>query len=120
MGPGSAAEVSVINTSFLRNLPTEPFVQPSVPGYSFFDVPCYAFLIKHPSGKKALFDLGLRKDWRSLSPTILGGLEQFHIGIEPQHAVTDALSHEGIMPQDIDSVILRSVPFRNDFSIIRS
>ena len=109
VGPGLAAKVSLINTAFLWNIPTEPFVQPSVPGFPFLNVPCFAFLIENPTGKKVIFDLGLRKDWQHLSPTVSKTIERFGLRIEIQDEVVDALSKEGISPGEIDAVILRSV-----------
>jgi glyoxylase-like metal-dependent hydrolase (beta-lactamase superfamily II) len=34
-------------------------------------MPSFSFLIEHPTGRKLLFDLGLRKDWESLAPSVV-------------------------------------------------
>lgn len=111
IGPGSTAKVSLINTAFLRNIPTEPFIQPSVPGYSSLDVPSFAFLIEqHDTKKKVMFDLGLREDWQNSSPIITNMIEKFDFRIEIQDEVARTLqSRGGISPGEIDAVVLRSV-----------
>ena len=45
-----------------------------VQGFDRFQAVTWAFLIEHPSGRKLLYDLGLRKDWESLSPRV--GLQE--------------------------------------------
>lgn len=43
-----------------------PFLQPDYTGVPDLTGPSLAFLIEHPSGKKILFDLGVRHDWQRL------------------------------------------------------
>ena len=59
-------QVSIIDTtSFVGMIPTEVFMEGKIPGFDYLHAPAYSFLIEHPSGRKALFDLGVRKDWQA-------------------------------------------------------
>lgn len=42
------------------------FLQPDYTGHPNLTGPSLAFLIEHPSGKKIMFDLGVRHDWQKL------------------------------------------------------
>lgn len=43
-----------------------PFLQPDYTGHPHLTGPSFSFLIEHPSGKRILFDLGVRHDWQKL------------------------------------------------------
>lgn len=61
--------VSVIDTTSKIIAKTSVVVQPQIPGHDEFNCPCYSFLITHPgTGRKVLFDLGIRKDPDNLAP----------------------------------------------------
>ncbi|KAK3116737.1 hypothetical protein LTR53_002570 [Teratosphaeriaceae sp. CCFEE 6253] len=49
--------------------------EPTINGFDRFRAGTFSFLIEHPSGRRLLYDLGCRKDWRSLSPVL--GLERW-------------------------------------------
>ncbi|KAK5003623.1 hypothetical protein LTR60_006778, partial [Cryomyces antarcticus] len=48
-----------------------PFLQPDIKGKTKLTCPAFSFLIEHSSGKKVLFDLGVRKDFENLAPHIV-------------------------------------------------
>lgn len=107
--PGSVAKVSIINTCFLRDIPIENFMQPVVPGHEQLNVPSYAFFIENDRGRRVLFDLGLRKDWQNLTPSVLAGIESVQVRVVLEDDVVDSLKREGIQPSSIEAVVLRSV-----------
>jgi glyoxylase-like metal-dependent hydrolase (beta-lactamase superfamily II) len=65
----STVSVSVIDTTSNIFCPTSVVVTPHINGHDNFDCPCFSFLVTHKeSGKKILFDLGIRKDPENFSP----------------------------------------------------
>ncbi|KAK2774063.1 hypothetical protein CKAH01_13286, partial [Colletotrichum kahawae] len=62
-----------------------------VPGYERFRLPSYAFLIENAEGRKVLFDLGLRKDWKNLTPEALHEIQSDEIKIDIERDVVDIL-----------------------------
>jgi hypothetical protein len=69
---GSSVRVSIINTTTDIQGPTAHFMKPEIKGHEFLRAPAYSFLIEHPpSGRKFVFDMGVRKDWNNFAPAIL-------------------------------------------------
>lgn len=65
-------------------------------------------LIEHPSGRKLLYDLGCRKDWRKLPPSL--GLEKLVDdgivgGIEIKKNVDEILTEGGVRIEDVEGII---------------
>ncbi|KAJ0297644.1 hypothetical protein COL5a_004796 [Colletotrichum fioriniae] len=105
--PGAAVKLFVLNNCFLRGVPTAPYVEPIIPGHEIFnDLPCLVFLIESSTGRKVLFDLGLRKDWQKLSPVSLSEIRNDQIDIKLEEDIVDILKREGIVPGDIEAVVL--------------
>ncbi|KAK7446498.1 hypothetical protein CaCOL14_010907 [Colletotrichum acutatum] len=105
--PGATVKVSVLNNCFLRGVPTAPYVEPVIPGHEKFnDLPCLVFLVESSTGRKVLFDLGLRKDWKNLSPVSLSEIQNDNIDIKVEEDIIDILKREGIDPGDIEAVVL--------------
>ena len=71
-----AGEV-IVKTAFICNatlsgIPMSRFAKPNVRGLRALDkAPRFSFFIQHPSGRRILFDVGVRKDWRNLSPVLV-------------------------------------------------
>lgn len=71
------------------------------------DVPVFSFLIEHASGRKLVFDLGVRKDFHNLAPiwskvkAILGESSK----IEVKQGVREILEEHGVPGSDIEAVI---------------
>ena len=105
----SAVDISIINsTARIRGIPTERFVEPRIKGYNVMDCPAYSFLIEHgKSGQKVLFDLGLRKDWENLSPTITTRFKEHGWSVTAEKGVADILKDGGIEPQSINAIVWR-------------
>ncbi|GAA5908669.1 hypothetical protein JCM8208_002181 [Rhodotorula glutinis] len=68
--------------------------------------PVVTLLLKHePTGRLALFDLGLNSSWRdSVPPAELPGYDLFDVKVEVD--LVDALAAKGIKPDDISTVVL--------------
>lgn len=67
-----------------------------------------AFLIEHePSGKKVMFDLGIRKDYWNLPVVLQKRLGQMIPGLRVERDVTEILEEKGIGLRDI----CKSMPF---------
>ena len=69
----SVVNLHIINsTSRIKSLPFSVFVTPPYKGLEYLDCPAFSFLIEHvSSGRKLLFDLGVRKDWENLPAVIV-------------------------------------------------
>lgn len=68
----SIVEVFIISPNQVLDVPASEFLTPNIPGTTYKDTPCFSFLIEHTdiSGRRsrALFDLGIRSDWKNLPP----------------------------------------------------
>lgn len=71
------------------------------------DLPSWSFLIEHASGQKLLYDLGVPKAWRSLSPFILQILEGMPTEISVENDVIDILKQDKIEADQISGIIWR-------------
>lgn len=81
---------------------------PPVPGLDRFkDCPSFSFLLEHPSGRKLVWDLGIRKDYNNYAPTIRDYLPTTNYTIDVQFDVVDVLKQHGIRGSDIEGVIWR-------------
>ncbi len=103
-----AVKVFIIDTTtHISGLPSDSFVQPHIEGYDVLDCPALAFLIEHPSGKRVLFDLGVRRDWENLSPRIQGLIKKggWHVTVEK--GVAEILIENAVPLESIDAIIWR-------------
>ena len=105
----SVVNVHVINsTSRIKGLPYSFFVTPSYKGLDILDGPAFSFLIEHQSsGRKLLFDLGVRKDWENLPPTIVKNIRDANCTITVEKGVAEILQAGGVAPKDIEAIIWR-------------
>ncbi|KAK0452797.1 beta-lactamase-like protein [Desarmillaria tabescens] len=90
-------------------LPAAHFLEPVLPGYETMTAPIYACFIEHKAtGKRLMFDLGLRKDQESFPPAIqqLLTLWKTHgFGMSVDMDVFQKLQEGGIDPATINTVI---------------
>lgn len=108
--PGKVAQVRVIDTtSRLRLLKATFLMSPSMPGFEFFpEMPSWSFLVEGPSGKKALFDLGVPTDFKDLSPLQANPPYMEPVwDIEVQKPVSEILQEHGVPLESISSIIWR-------------
>ncbi|KAI1623491.1 beta-lactamase-like protein [Exophiala viscosa] len=82
------------------------FMAPPVPGLETFKTsPSLTFFLEHPSGRKLVFDLGIRKDYGNYSKPITDYLPTTKYDIQVTKNVIDVLQEHGIAGSDIEAVI---------------
>jgi hypothetical protein len=60
----STIRVRMIDTTAKMTVRAESFIEPVQQGHKFLNLTAVAFLLEHePSGRKVMFDLGVRKDY---------------------------------------------------------
>ena len=100
----SCVQVCIIDTTaYIEGFPINLLLDPEIPGWEVPPMSVYALLIEHVSGRKLLYDLGLRKDWENLPPQISGMLQQLSITVEKD--VPEILKEDGIDVGDIEAII---------------
>ncbi|KAK9321090.1 beta-lactamase-like protein [Lipomyces orientalis] len=67
--------------------------------------PSFSFLIEHPSGRRLVFDLGLRKDYKNLPPIVQKFLADFGWEITVQKNISEILEENGVPSSTIEAVI---------------
>jgi hypothetical protein len=85
------------------------FMNPPIKGHEELAGPAYAFLLEHISNgrtRRLLFDLGLRKDWRNLSPRIVDFLTG-NWKIHTDKNVAEILVDNGNHPKEVEAIIWR-------------
>lgn len=78
------------------------FIDPVAPGHEVFS--CYdsAFLIENERlGKKVMFDLGTRKDYWNLAPTVHRAFGTVMTGIRVDKSVPEILADGGVQLDEI-------------------
>ena len=105
----STVHVRVINsTSRFKGIPAKIFFEPEIKGFQVLDCPAYSFLIEHPpSGRKVLWDLGVRKDWENLAPGIGKSIRDGDWQVTVEKGVAELLEEGGVTPGEVDSIIWR-------------
>lgn len=109
---GAVAKVSIIDSTLrFGGLPMDFLVKPPlIEGWDDFGVvPTWSFLVESPSGKKAVFDLGLHKDPSRLPPPIFDVVNQEGVTAEVKEHVADIIKQNGVDLNTINSVIWRRV-----------
>lgn len=82
---------------------------PSMPGFDIVQgIPSWSFLIEHSSGRKVLFDLGVRKDWENMAPLIARMIKKNKWGVEVEKNVIEVLEEGGVKRGDIEAIVWRS------------
>lgn len=104
-----AVQVRIIDsTTRIDNLELRFLMEPPIKGLTNMPtMPSWSFLIEHPSGKKALFDLGVPKSWKSFPPAAVGHIDSLGWDIRVEEEVIDILSQNGVRPEEISSIIWR-------------
>jgi len=65
-----------------------------------------SFLLEHPSGRKLVFDLGIRKDPENLAPSIVEYMPSTGYTINSRNVV-DILEEGGIKGEEVEAVVWR-------------
>ncbi|KAJ8096389.1 hypothetical protein PM082_011551 [Marasmius tenuissimus] len=107
--PQSTSTVSVQAFDILASgsgVSADPFMEPVLPGRDIMECPAYAFLIEHSSGRRIMFDLGIRKDQENLAPTLKAGLANYkHSSMKVDKDIVEQLTEGGVALESIDTAI---------------
>lgn len=108
---GAVAKVSIIDSTMrLGGLPTAMLVKPQIEGWDTFPAaPCWSFLVESPSGKKAVFDLGLHVDHSRFTPQVSDALAKAGAKPDVKEHVADIIKRHGVEPESVNSIIWRHV-----------
>lgn len=106
---GQTLTVKLINTVNFGPAILDRFMTPAVPGLETFkDCPSFSFLLEHPSGRRLVWDLGIRKDFgNGYASSIRDYLPTTNYTIDTTFDVVDVLQRHGIEAVDIEAVIWR-------------
>jgi hypothetical protein len=106
---GATAQVKIIDsTSQVCGIAINYFMEPAMPGFTRMgDLPSWSFLVESASGRKILFDLGVRKDWKNLAPHVWKRIPANGWDVTVKKNVAEILEENHVAPKDIDSIILR-------------
>ncbi|QMW42500.1 metallo-beta-lactamase superfamily protein [Aspergillus flavus] len=103
---GASITVKLINPVNFGPSHLTRFMAPQVPGLdTFARNPAFSFLIEHSSGRKLVFDLGIRKDWENYAPKIAEYIPTTGYKIEVTQHVADILEEHGVKAKDVEAVI---------------
>jgi hypothetical protein len=84
------------------------FMAPMVTGLETFkSSPSLCFLIEHPSGRKLVWDLGIREDYNNYASSIANYLPSTNYDFHFNKGVASTLEESGIALKDIEAVIWR-------------
>ncbi|KAJ5756619.1 hypothetical protein N7533_006162 [Penicillium manginii] len=115
---GQAITVKLINTVNFGPAQLHRFMAPPVPGMETHPSnPSFSFLLEHSSGRKLVFDLGIRKDYQNYAPKIAEYIPTTNYKIEVTKNVIDILEEEGIQGEDIEAVSLALGPYWRSFFV---
>ncbi|KAK3349146.1 beta-lactamase-like protein [Lasiosphaeria hispida] len=106
----NTVSVSIIDTTAgIKGVPTGEFFGPTITGHQWLAVPVFSFLIQHSSPnaptQNLLFDLGIRKDWKNLSPAVLAAIDAIKWTPGARKSVSEILQDGGVDASSIDAVI---------------
>lgn len=103
-----AVAVKMINPVNFGPAIIKRFMAPDVSGLETFKTsPSLCFLLEHPSGRKLMWDLGIRKDYCNYAPSIANYLPSTRYKIEITKNVVDILRENGVSPHDTEGIIWR-------------
>ncbi|KAK1464720.1 metallo-beta-lactamase superfamily protein [Colletotrichum melonis] len=82
------------------------FMAPDVPDLETFKTsPSLCFLLEHPSGRKLVWDLGIKKDYNNYAPSITSYLPTTNYDIQVKKNVAEILEESGVATEDVEAVI---------------
>ncbi len=98
----NTVRVRMLDTTSIMSLHAEAFLKPVMPGHETMSVTTVAFLIENErQGKKAMFDLGTRKDYWNSPPATLTRIEAAIPGVKIEKDVTEILVEKGIELREV-------------------
>jgi hypothetical protein len=85
------------------------FVAPPVPGLEKKRAsPSLSFLLEHSSGRRLVWDLGIRKDYENYAPKIANYIPTTKYDMDVPRNVADVLEEGGVALDSVEAVIWRS------------
>ncbi|KAI3532352.1 metallo-beta-lactamase superfamily protein [Colletotrichum filicis] len=105
----STVSVSIIDTTLNGDLPTAPFMGPTMNGFERWYGVGYAFLVTHQDSagkiRRVVFDLGLPKDWdNDFSPAVLEMGKNLDGTMVAQKYVSEILTEGGLDLREIEAL----------------
>jgi glyoxylase-like metal-dependent hydrolase (beta-lactamase superfamily II) len=91
-------------------LPEFEFIVPSNPHVSH-KAPSMSFFLRHPSGTKIVYDLGMRKDWQNYPVAIQSRIADGVRQIDVAKDVKDSVVAGGVDPEDVDVMIVSHIHY---------
>ena len=83
------------STTFL-SLPIDNFLEPTIKGKDKLTCCAFSFLIEHPSGKRILFDLGVRKNWETLPEKLVQKFKAGNWTVKAEKHVSEILEENNV------------------------
>lgn len=106
----SLVTIQAIDTTAQLYVKTTNFLRPTIPGHEAYNCPAMAFLIANQStGRKVLFDCGVRKDFWNYSPLTYGRFARGVnvLGLRVDKGVDEVLVDAGVDLNSLESVLWR-------------
>lgn len=98
----STVRVRLVDTSGVMVANTKSLLEPVQAGHEFLNIYVAAFLLEHvASGKKVMFDLGIRKDYWNLPAVIQTRMSQLIPALRVDRDTTEILQSSGVQLADI-------------------
>lgn len=107
--PGAVASVSIIDSTLrLSGMAASDLCQPPIAGWEKFPTaPTWSFLVESPTGKKALFDLGVHTELTKYVPRTQDNIKKKGWNPQAKEHVADIIKRHGVDLKEISSVIWR-------------
>lgn len=102
----SCVQVSIIDSTVsVKGFPTAMILDPpEITGWQPSPFIAFSFLIEHPSGRKVLYDLGMRRDIQN-SPPATVALLSGPIEVTVERDVPDTLQANGMKLEEIEALV---------------
>ncbi|KAL7906627.1 beta-lactamase-like protein [Trichoderma velutinum] len=102
----NTVRVRIIDATGNLAVPAGIFLEPAVKGHELLNGTTCCFLIENEHlGRKAVFDLGLRKDWWNLAPKVRESLGQMAVSVKVDTDVAEVLQNAGVSLDQINDII---------------
>ena len=108
--PGNTTvRLQVIDTGSRLLCKSDTLLEPAIPGHEFLNLPNVCWLVENlTTGRKVLFDCGVRKGFKDLPPAALRILEISTPGLHVDWDVPDVLSKSHVNTGEIGCYSLPS------------
>ncbi|EPQ56221.1 Metallo-hydrolase/oxidoreductase [Gloeophyllum trabeum ATCC 11539] len=101
----ATVDIKILYAALIR-ISAFPFMHPVLPGHERFVAPAYVFYVEHPTtGKRVLFDLGVRKKPETSAPALWKGLQQVGVEVTVEKDVATQLTEGGVDLSSINAII---------------